>query len=619
MAWMRMMGAESVAYHRDTIIGRGDDHPGAALAYYASRGETPLAWGGSGAGSLGLSGAVDNSSYDAIYGPGGAAHPSTGGRLVSAKRPGMELVIAAHKSVAELGVLGRAEDMHAIMDAERDATLAYLDHLTQQQRWTAGRGGGADGDDGTRLRPCPPRHYPAGDPGPHDHVLLANVVEMCDDKAGTKAPDTALWREHLHAATMVGRLAAAKVAVERGYGIEADDGPSGKLGHWRIAGIPEAALTVHSKRAAEINEAVAERGFATYQARQVAAREHAQDQAPHRRRRPLALVAGRAGKGRLPPRRAGRGGRPGPGRDYQRARPSFSRLSPQELSALAAGVLGPEGALSAQKVFSRRDVIVALAPHLYGRAPAELGRAVSAVLRDPDAVALVGAPRASERAYATARCSPPRRPSSAPWPGGSRRRRGQGGPRVWPGPPSPARSLASGPPSPPDSAPPWRPSRPLAARPSWSAAWPVRARPRSWRPCGDAFSAGGFSVVGTSTSGQAARTLGPGGRHLRSRDARLAALAGRPRPAQPDRAPRGGARRGRHGERPGRLVPGGPGPAGRGQGGHGRRRPPAGLRRSRRGAGGARRAPRRRRPRSLRERPHPGRGRAPGPGRAALG
>lgn len=28
----------------------------------------------------------------------------------------MELVIAAHKSVAELGVLGRAEDVHAIMD-----------------------------------------------------------------------------------------------------------------------------------------------------------------------------------------------------------------------------------------------------------------------------------------------------------------------------------------------------------------------------------------------------------------------------------------------------------------------------------------------------------------------
>ena len=44
-----MMGADSVEYHHKTVIGRGDDHPGQALAYYASRGETPLVWGGAGA------------------------------------------------------------------------------------------------------------------------------------------------------------------------------------------------------------------------------------------------------------------------------------------------------------------------------------------------------------------------------------------------------------------------------------------------------------------------------------------------------------------------------------------------------------------------------------------
>jgi hypothetical protein len=80
VAWMRMMGAESVDYHRETIIERGDDFPGAALDYYGSRGETPLAWGCSGAASLSLIGAVDNPSYDALYGPGGATDPVTGGR-----------------------------------------------------------------------------------------------------------------------------------------------------------------------------------------------------------------------------------------------------------------------------------------------------------------------------------------------------------------------------------------------------------------------------------------------------------------------------------------------------------------------------------------------------------
>ena len=52
MAWMQIMGADSV-----------DDHPCQALAYYASRGETPLLWGGAGARLLGLQGAVTDEQY----------------------------------------------------------------------------------------------------------------------------------------------------------------------------------------------------------------------------------------------------------------------------------------------------------------------------------------------------------------------------------------------------------------------------------------------------------------------------------------------------------------------------------------------------------------------------
>src|ERR1700674_4023780 len=76
----------------------------------------------------------------------------------------------------------------------------------------------------------------AGDPCPHDHVLVANLVEMADLAGGWKAADTPLWRDELHAGTMVGRLAAARKAAEAGLAIEADRGPSGQLRHWRIAG-----------------------------------------------------------------------------------------------------------------------------------------------------------------------------------------------------------------------------------------------------------------------------------------------------------------------------------------------------------------------------------------------
>src|SRR2546423_15645114 len=94
---MRMMGADSVAYHEATVMGRADDFPGRALTYYASRGETPLGWGGAGAARLGLVDRGTEAQYRAIYGPGGARDPTTGERLSSTTRPGEEPGVSAHK------------------------------------------------------------------------------------------------------------------------------------------------------------------------------------------------------------------------------------------------------------------------------------------------------------------------------------------------------------------------------------------------------------------------------------------------------------------------------------------------------------------------------------------
>ena len=102
-----MMGADSVGYHERTVLGREDDPVGNALEYYASRGETPMAWGGAGAAWLGLDGEVDLAEWRAVFGAGGARHPESGERLVHCMRPGMELVVSPHKSIAELGVIGR--------------------------------------------------------------------------------------------------------------------------------------------------------------------------------------------------------------------------------------------------------------------------------------------------------------------------------------------------------------------------------------------------------------------------------------------------------------------------------------------------------------------------------
>ncbi len=175
---MRMMGADSVAYHRATVLGRGDDFPGQALAYYASRGETPLVWGGDGAARLGLAGAVSAGDYEAVFGSGGARHPVSGERLVCTRRPGMELVISAHKSVAELGVIGRSDDLHSIMDAERDATLSYLESVTTTGGGRRGRAAVVTPTGGLVYAVTRHATSRAGDPCPHDHVCLFHFFAL---------------------------------------------------------------------------------------------------------------------------------------------------------------------------------------------------------------------------------------------------------------------------------------------------------------------------------------------------------------------------------------------------------------------------------------------------------
>jgi hypothetical protein len=147
---------------------------------------------------LGLAGEVDLADYRAVFGVGGAHDPRTGRRLVGCLRPGLELVISPRKSVAELGVIGRADDMNEIVDAERDATLEYLDRLVSER-------GGRRGRAQTRVATggliwATSRHATtrAGDPQVHDHVPIANAVFMCDARGGWKGADTAFYGGWAH-------------------------------------------------------------------------------------------------------------------------------------------------------------------------------------------------------------------------------------------------------------------------------------------------------------------------------------------------------------------------------------------------------------------------------------
>ena len=234
----------------------------------------------------------------------------------------------------------------------------------------------------------------AGDPNPHDHVLIANVVEMLDDRGGFKGADTALWREHLHAATAYGRLRSARVAVELGYGIVPDRGKSGRLGHWAIAGIPDEAMAIHSKRSGQIDEVLGPGAATAYRERAIAARRTR----TAKRHEPVEDLVERWNHELAAH---------GLDRDVIAATVGLAHrtritgdLDDTALDRLAGRLLEADGRLAADKVFSRRDVIVAAAPHLFGLDPAVLGRLVDKVLAHPSAVELEPKPSASERMYA---------------------------------------------------------------------------------------------------------------------------------------------------------------------------------------------------------------------------
>jgi conjugative relaxase-like TrwC/TraI family protein len=396
MGWFRPMGVESVDYHQETVLGRGDDHPGRALDYYASRGETPLRWGGAGAAALGLHGEVTAEQYAAAFGRGGFRRPATGERLVGTTRPGLEIVVSAHKSVALLGVVDRAEDMHAILDAETEATMGWLDGWFQERGGRRGRASVPTPTGGLVYATTRHGTSRAGDPEPHDHNLVVNVCEMGDEEGGYKALFSASLRDSVEAATMVGRLHSAAEAIRRGYAIEADAGPSGRLRHWRIAGIPQAVCELFSKRSDEIEDHLEEKGYRSYRARGVAARATkgvkrgtGVDELMPRWRAELEAI-GWPVERLLEALEAAR----------SKCRGLAPALTAAQIEKITAELLDPEGEfLKRGKVFTRTRLIAEIAPMLYGHDPAELDHVIDRVLVSPEVVPLIGIAAAREQPY----------------------------------------------------------------------------------------------------------------------------------------------------------------------------------------------------------------------------
>ena len=316
--------------------------------YYTGAGEVPGRWLGAAAGELDVFGEVD---ADALYAALNGNDPTTGGQLAHPPRgairvPGFDLTFSAPKSVSVLFALGDPDVSRQAREAHEAAVDAALGYMERQGAVGRRGRGGSESVLGNGFLAAAFRHRSsrAGDPQLHTHVLVANM---------TRGPDgrwTALDARRLYAnAKTGGYLYQAHLRAElvRRLGVEWSPVRRGQA---EIAGIPPQLLRVFSRRRAELEQQMAERGDRGSRAAQIAALDTRQ--AKDYGVAPASLVDGwRTRSQQL-------------GYEPRQLREVLERdeprpLDPVDVAAVEEHLGGPEGLTRQRSSFARREVVQA--------------------------------------------------------------------------------------------------------------------------------------------------------------------------------------------------------------------------------------------------------------------
>jgi conjugative relaxase-like TrwC/TraI family protein len=246
-------------YYLDKVANSVDD-------YYLGRGEAPGQWIGATSEQLGLVGQIDAEALRYLLAGNSAGGEDLGLQIQPDRRPGYDLTFSAPKGVSLLWAFGSGEVRDAISAAHDRAIGAVLDHLSTEACYARrGHGGAelveADGFIGAAFRHRTSR---AGDPQLHTHVVVPNLVHGADGQ--WSAPDGRhlyIWKKT--AGTLYQSALRAELA------------PLGLAWHVRRNGlgelrdIPKTVLRAFSKRRADIEVAMDERGSTSAKAAETAA------------------------------------------------------------------------------------------------------------------------------------------------------------------------------------------------------------------------------------------------------------------------------------------------------------------------------------------------------------
>ncbi|MGH8200466.1 MAG: MobF family relaxase [Steroidobacteraceae bacterium] len=237
--------------------------------YYTESGRTSGRWLGSGARALGLDGEINEQAFDRLA---AGLHPEREAALVqragSNHRPGWDLTFSAPKSVSIVWGIAEASEREAIERAHTQSVERTLAFAQSQQLFITRRG--KDGIEREAARPLIATYLHGtsreADPQLHTHAFVMNVAERADGSFGTlETKPLYEWKMALGA---VYRAELAEELRAVGYEIAPD-----AKGSFRLAEMPREAERHFSKRRAQIETALAERGTASAKAAELAALE----------------------------------------------------------------------------------------------------------------------------------------------------------------------------------------------------------------------------------------------------------------------------------------------------------------------------------------------------------
>jgi conjugative relaxase-like TrwC/TraI family protein len=342
--------------------------------YYLGSGEAPGRWIGDGSGRLGLSGVVVADDLRAVL---DGRDPATGRSMIAVRRPdrlpGFDLTFSAPKSVSLLFALSEEKTSLAVRRAHDAAVAQALGYLEREAGEVRRGRDGVDRLPGGGFVAAAFRHRSsrAGDPQLHTHVLVANMTRGADGR--WSALD---GRQIYLQAKTAGTLYQTALRYElRRLGLEFVLRPNGTC---EIGGVPGDMLRAFSRRRAEIEAHLADRGETSRRAAEVAAlaTRKAKDYGVH----PESLAAEWHA-------RADRLGFNARARAALLGRTSPLPPSPEVLTRATGQLLGPAGLTTRLPVFDRRDALRGWCAQLPAGAPViTVERLADQLLAHPDVV-----------------------------------------------------------------------------------------------------------------------------------------------------------------------------------------------------------------------------------------